>query len=78
MRPKVALHIAWRYLWAKKGHNAIQIVSGVSAVAVAVVTAAMICVLSVLNGFGQVVETMFSEFDPDLKVLPAEGKYFSM
>ena len=77
MRPKVALHIAWRYLWAKKGHNAIQIVSGVSAVAVAVVTAAMICVLSVLNGFGQVVETMFSDFDPDLKVLPAEGKYFS-
>lgn len=65
--------IAWRYLFSKKGHNAINIVSGVSAVAVAVVTAAMICVLSVMNGFGALVEHMFSEFDAELLVLPAEG-----
>ena len=67
-------HIALRYLFSKKGHNAINIVSGISAVAVAVVTAAMICVLSVMNGFGTIVEHMFSEFDPMLLVVPAEGQ----
>ena len=67
-------HIAWRYLFSKKGHNAINIVSGISAAAVAVVTAAMICVLSVMNGFGALVEHMFSEFDPELLVVPAEGQ----
>ena len=65
--------IAWRYLFSKKGHNAINIVSGISAVAVAVVTAAMICVLSVMNGFGTLVEQMFSEFDAPLLVVPAQG-----
>lgn len=67
-------HIAWRYLFSKKGHNAINIVSGISAAAVVVVTAAMICVLSVMNGFGSLVEHMFSEFDPPLLVVPAEGQ----
>jgi len=67
-------HIAWRYLFSKKGHNAINIVSGISAGAVAVVTAAMICVLSVMNGFGVLVEQMFSEFDPVLLVVPTEGQ----
>ena len=67
-------HIAWRYLFSKKGHNAINIVSGISAAAIAVVTAAMICVLSVMNGFGALVEHMFSEFDPPLLVVPIEGQ----
>ena len=67
-------HIAWRYLFSKKGHNAINIVSGISAGAVAVVTAAMICVLSVMNGFGVLVEQMCSEFDPVLLVVPTEGQ----
>ena len=71
---KFESHIALRYLFSKKGHNAINIVSGISAVAVAVVTAAMICVLSVMNGFGTLVEHMFSEFDPVLLVVPAEGQ----
>lgn len=67
-------HIAWRYLFSKKGHNAINIVSGISAAAVTVVTAAMICVMSVMNGFGTLVERMFSEFDPVLLVVPSEGQ----
>ena len=67
-------HIAWRYLFSKKGHNAINIVSGISAAAVTVVTAAMVCVLSVMNGFGTLVERLFSEFDPVLLVVPAEGQ----
>ena len=45
-------HIAWRYLFSKKGHNAINIVSGISAAAVMVVTAAMVCVLSVAYRHG--------------------------
>lgn len=48
--------------------------SCVSAAAVSVVTAAMICVLSVMNGFGALVEQMFSEFDPVLLVVPEEGQ----
>lgn len=71
---RIESHIAWRYLFSKKGHNAINIVSGISAAAVAVVTAAMICVLSVMNGFGALVEHMFSEFDPVLMVVPSEGQ----
>ena len=74
MQSTLEPHIALRYLFSKKGHNAINIVSGISAVAVAVVTAAMICVLSVMNGFGTLVEHMFSEFDPMLLVVPAEGQ----
>ena len=76
MRPE--LHIAWRYLFSKKGHNAINIVSGVSAAAVGVVTAAMVCVLSVMNGFGALVEHMFSEFDPEIRITAAEGKSFQL
>lgn len=72
----LSLHIAWRYLFAKKSHNAINIVSGVSAAGVCVVTAALVCVLSVLNGFGGLVEKMFSAFDPDLRITAVEGKYF--
>lgn len=72
------LKIAWRYLFAKKSHNAINIVSGVSAGGVCVATAALVCVLSVMNGFNRVIEQLFSEFDPELLVLPAEGKYFSL
>ena len=69
-------HIAWRYLFSKKSSNAINIVSGVSASAVAIVTAAMVCVLSVMNGFGALVESMFSEFDAELLVKSAEAKTF--
>ncbi len=72
----LSLHIAWRYLFAKKSHNAINIVSAVSAAGVCVVTAALVCVLSVLNGFGGLVEDMFSAFDPDLRITAIEGKYF--
>ena len=71
---KLEPHIAWRYLFSKKGHNAINIISGISAGALAVVTAAMICVLSVMNGFGALVEQMFSEIDPVLMVVPSEGQ----
>lgn len=75
---RIESHIAWRYIFSKKSHNAINIVSGVSAAAVGVVTAAMVCVLSVMNGFGTLIEGMFSQFDPELRITAAEGKAFSM
>ncbi len=75
---KVEGHIAWRYLVAKKRQNAINIISGVSSVAVAVVTAAMICVLSVMNGFGEVVEQMFSQLDAELRITPASSKVLEL
>lgn len=73
---RTELKIAWRYLFAKKQYNAIHIISGISAAAVGVVTAAMVCVLSVMNGFGTLVEQMFSQFDPDLRIVANTGKSF--
>jgi len=48
----------------------------VSAIGVAVVTAALVCVLSILNGFGGLIEQMFSAFDPELKITAVQGKCF--
>jgi ABC-type lipoprotein release transport system permease subunit len=73
---KTALKIAWRYLFAKKQFNAIHIITAISSVAVGVVTAAMICVLSVMNGFGVMIEHFFSQFDPDLRITSQSGKSF--
>ena len=73
---KTAFHIAWRYLFAKKQFNAIHIITTISSIAVGVVTAAMICVMSVMNGFGTMVEQMFSQFDPDIRITAQNGKSF--
>ena len=75
---KTELKIAWRYLFAKKQFNAIHIITAISSVAVGVVTAAMVCVLSVMNGFGVMVEQLFSQFDPDLRITAQKGKSFSI
>lgn len=75
---KTELKIAWRYLFAKKQFNAIHIITAISSVAVGVVTAAMVCVLSVMNGFGVMVEQLFSQFDPDLRITTKKGKSFSI
>ena len=75
---KTELQIAWRYLFAKKQFNAIHIITAISSAAVGVVTAAMICVLSVMNGFGVMVEQLFSQFDPDLRITAKAGKSFSI
>ena len=75
---KIELKIAWRYLFAKKQFNAIHIITAISSVAVGVVTAAMVCILSVMNGFGVLVEHMFSQFDPDLRITAQVGKSFSI
>lgn len=71
------LHIARRYLFAKKSHNAINIISIISMVGVAIGTMALIVVLSVFNGFDILVKNLFNSFDPDIKIEAASGKVFS-
>jgi ABC-type lipoprotein release transport system permease subunit/ABC-type Zn uptake system ZnuABC Zn-binding protein ZnuA len=69
-------YIARRYLFAKKSQNAINIISIVSLCGVIVATMAMICTLSVFNGFKDLTTILFSIFDPELKIMPVEGKVF--
>lgn len=66
--------VARRYLFSKKSHNIINVISGISLVGVAVCTMALIIVLSVFNGFDDLIKSMFSNFDPDIKITPAQGK----
>ena len=70
-------YVARRYLFAKKSHHAINIISGISVCGVALATMALICTLSVFNGFHDMVATFFTAFDPELKVVPVEGKYMN-
>ena len=69
-------YIAKRYLFAKKSHNAINIISLISMGGVAVGTMALIVVLSVFNGFDNLVQSLFNSFNPDLLVTVSEGKTF--
>ncbi len=69
-------YIARRYLFSKKSHHAINVISFISALGVAVTTTALVCVLSVFNGFQELVASCFTSFDPQLKVMPVEGKTF--
>lgn len=70
------LYIAKRYLFAKKSHKAVNIISLVSICGIATATMAIICVLSIFNGFSEVAASTFNFFDPELKILPAQGKVF--
>lgn len=70
-------YIAKRYLFSKKKHNAINIISGVSVCGVALATMALVCTLSVFNGFQDMVATFFTSFDPELKITVNEGKVFN-
>ena len=69
-------YIARRYLFSKKKHNAINIISGISVCGVALATLALICTLSVFNGFQDMVASFFTAFDPQLKIVVREGKVF--
>lgn len=71
------LKIAMRYVFSKKSHNAINIITGISMAGIAVATVAMVVVLSVFNGFHDLLEGLYTEFDPTLKAVPTEGKFFS-
>ncbi|MCK9617243.1 MAG: FtsX-like permease family protein [Lentimicrobiaceae bacterium] len=70
-------YIAKRYFFAKKSHNIINIISGISVAGITVGTMALVVVLSVFNGFQQLVESLFNTFNPDLVITWKEGKTFN-
>lgn len=70
----LALTIARRYLFAKKSTNAINIISGISVMGVVIATMALIIVLSVFNGFHDLIASFFTTFDPQLELTPKTGK----
>lgn len=70
----LSLYIAKRYLFSKKSHQVINIISGVAIAGIALATAAMVCTLSVFNGFQGVVAKQFSAFDADIRITAASGK----
>lgn len=72
----LSFYIARRYLFSKKKHNAVNIISGISVCGVALATLAMVCTLSVFNGFQDMVAGFFTAFDPQLKITVREGKVF--
>ncbi len=74
----LSYYIAKRYLFSKKNRNAINIISGISVVVVAVATAALIIVLSSINGFGSLIDKQISNYAPDLKVESLKGKTFKV
>ena len=73
---QLPLKIAWRYLFARKSTNAINIITGITVTGLAIGTAALLLVLSVFNGFEELLTTLFSNFNPDVKVTPLQGKTF--
>ena len=73
----LAFYIARRYLFSKKKHNAVNIISGISVCGVALATLAMVCTLSVFNGFQDMVAGFFTAFDPELKITVSKGKVFN-
>ena len=73
---KLAPFIAKRYLFAKKSHNVINIISAISAIGMAIGTAALIIIMSVYNGFDSLIRSMLSNVEPDLMITPATGKVF--
>ncbi len=73
----LSFYIARRYLFSRKSHNAINVISAISVCGVALATLALVCTLSVFNGFQQMVAGMFTSFDPDLKITVVKGKVFN-
>lgn len=73
-----ASKIAWRYFRGKKSAQAINIISWISIGAIAVSSAAMIVLFSVFNGLEDTVKGMYYAFNPELKVSPAKGKFFTV
>lgn len=74
---KLPLFIARRYLFARKSHHVINVISLISALGIAVGTAALVIVLSVYNGFGEVVRGIYRNYDADIRIDPARGKRFA-
>lgn len=69
----LSLRIALRYLTSKKSHTAVSVISFIAVCAVAVTSMAMVCIMSVFNGFENLVDSKLSQLEPQLKISPARG-----
>lgn len=74
---KFPFYIAWRYLFSKKKHNVINIISAVSMLGVGIGAMALIVIMSAFNGLENLVAGLYSSFDPDIKITVKEGKVFN-
>jgi lipoprotein-releasing system permease protein len=72
----LSFYIARRYLVSKKSNNAINIISWISIIAIAFTTAALVIILSAMNGLTGVVADLYNAIEPDLKITPAHSKFF--
>lgn len=70
--------VATRYFFSKRKQHAVNIISRISVAGIMTGTAALVIVLSVFNGFSHLVSNLYDAFDPDIKILPAAGKFFSV
>jgi lipoprotein-releasing system permease protein len=70
----LSFDIAIRYLFGKKSTNAINLITGISIIGMTIGTAALILILSVFNGFEEVISDLFNSYNPDIKVVPAKGQ----
>jgi lipoprotein-releasing system permease protein len=77
MRLSYTMIIAWRYILGKKSFQAINIITGISMFGIAIGAAALLLILSVFNGFEDLLKSLYNAIYTDLKVYPIEGKYFS-
>jgi lipoprotein-releasing system permease protein len=73
---KLAFFFARRYLFGKKSTNAINLITGISILGITIGTAALILILSVFNGFETLMMSKLDRFNPDLKIIPSQGKFF--
>ncbi len=76
--PNLPLLISGRYLFAKKSHNAINLITGISAMVLALGTTAMILILSVFNGLEDLIADLYNTVKPDIEIKPATGKYLNI
>ena len=74
---KTALFLAWRYLFSKKEHNIINVISGISMIGIMVSTAALVVVLSVFNGMSDIIGGWFNALHSDYEITLREGKSFA-
>ncbi len=74
---RIAPFIAFRYLFAKKSHNVINLISAISAIGMAIGTAALVIILSIYNGFDTLVRSTMGSVEPDLMITPKTGKTFT-
>jgi lipoprotein-releasing system permease protein len=74
---KLPFFFAKRYLISKKSHNAINIITGISILGVAIGTMALVVVLSAFNGLSDLVQSLYFSFSPDVEIAPASGKTFA-